>query len=209
MGLGKDGPVTFLHRRSPSVLLQSFYWLQNNTGETLKDRPWVCVRSCSLFSLSWSISLPDSNLPRIHNRQGCSGRVCRQEHLTEGRPYLSVTPHPASIEIPGTDSCFPGARGGLSVAEHLLCSGNSSFHFGLSSYLLTELTTQGKNKVLTGARNLLTIPFHCSRGTQITLAGRQGLAPVSSHWVGVYDQVGVLLTAAYMFWSKRDRDRER
>lgn len=51
-GLGNHGSATFLHGRIPSVLLQSFYQLQNNIRETLKDRPEVCVRSCSLFSFS-------------------------------------------------------------------------------------------------------------------------------------------------------------
>lgn len=135
----------------------------------------------ALYFLSAEVYLcPTPTCPEFIIIRAALGE-CAGRNMTEGRPYLSVTPHPASIEIPGTDSCFPGARWGLSVAEHLLCSGNSSFYSGLSSYLLTELTPQGKNKILTGARNLLTIPFHCSRGTQITLAGRQGLAPVSSH----------------------------
>lgn len=51
-GWGNHGSATFLHGRIPSVLLQSFYQLQNNIGATLKDRLEVCVSSCSLFSFS-------------------------------------------------------------------------------------------------------------------------------------------------------------
>lgn len=177
-GLGNHGSATFLHGRIPSVPLQSFYQLQNNIGATLKDRLEVRVSSCSLFSFSWSISFLYSNLPRIHNHQGCSGRMCQQEQSTEAWPICQPWNSRHRLGLPGS---LEGTTHGWTLAV----SGNSSFHIGLSLHLFTELTTQSKNKVLAGTRILLTVPFHCSRGTRIPLVGRQGLVPVSSHWIGI------------------------